>query len=122
MASNSSACLSARANIGLARNALEACFALRQFLRFSRDLASCTNYRLLSNVQMQGDNDDAQLESINVVVSRITADVAQPFFASDFASELGMSESHFSRFFRRATGNTSLRLSIACVLIAPVNS
>ena len=72
---------------------------------------------------MQGSNDDAQLESINVVVSRITADVAQPFLASDFAIELGMSESHFSRFFRRATGNTftafvhRVRINRACQLL-----
>lgn len=93
------------------------------FCDFLADLASCTNYRLLSNVQMQGNNDDAQLESINVVVSRITADVAQPFLASSFADELGMSESHFSRFFRRATGNTftafvhRVRINRACQLL-----
>ena len=93
------------------------------FCDFLADLSHCTDYRLLSNVQMQGSNDDAQLESINVVVSRITADVAQPFSAGDFAHELGMSESHFSRFFRRATGNTftafvhRVRINRACQLL-----
>ena len=93
------------------------------FCDFLADLSHCTDYRLLSNVQMQGSNDDAQLESINVVVSRITADVAQPFSAGDFANELGMSESHFSRFFRRATGNTftafvhRVRINRACQLL-----
>ena len=93
------------------------------FCDFLADLSRCTDYRLLSNVQMQGINDDAQLESINVVVNRITADVAQPFSAGDFANELGMSESHFSRFFRRATGNTftafvhRVRINRACQLL-----
>ena len=93
------------------------------FCDFLADLATCTDYRLLSNVQMQGVNDDAQLESINVVVSRITADVAEPFSAGDFAAQLGMSESHFSRFFRRATGNTftafvhRVRINRACQLL-----
>jgi AraC-like DNA-binding protein len=93
------------------------------FCDFLADLARCTDYRLLSNIQMQGNNDDAQLESINVVVSRITADVAQPFSAAEFAGELGMSESHFSRFFRRATGNTftafvhRVRINRACQLL-----
>lgn len=101
----------------------------RGMLRFSSfcdflcDLARCTNYRLLSNVQMQGVNDDAQLDLINTVVSRITADVAQTLLAGDFAAELGMSESHFSRFFRRATGNTftafvhRVRINRACQLL-----
>ena len=98
-------------------------FRFTAFCDFLADLANCTDYRLLSNVQMQGSNDDAQLESINAVVSRITADVAQPFSAGDFAGELGMSESHFSRFFRRATGNTftafvhRVRINRACQLL-----
>jgi AraC-like DNA-binding protein len=93
------------------------------FCDFLCDLARCTDYHLLSNVQMQGVNDDAQLELINTVLNRITADVAQNLLASDFAAELGMSESHFSRFFRRATGNTftafvhRVRINRACQLL-----
>ncbi len=98
-------------------------FRFSAFCDFLADLTSCTDYRLLSNVQMQGNNYDAQLDSINVVVGRITADVAQPFSAAEFADELGMSESHFSRFFRRATGNTftafvhRVRINRACQLL-----
>lgn len=93
------------------------------FCDFLCDLARCTNYRLLSNVQMQGVNDDAQLELVNTIVSRITADVSQTLVAGDFAKDLGMSESHFSRFFRRATGNTftafvhRVRINRACQLL-----
>ena len=69
------------------------------------ELAHCTDYRLLSNVQMQGAGDEAQLDQINAIVDRITGDLAQPLSLTDLAHELGMSESRFSRFFRSATGN-----------------
>ncbi|MDH5539554.1 MAG: AraC family transcriptional regulator [Rhizobacter sp.] len=92
------------------------------FCDFLALLAHCTDYRLLSNVQMQGD-DDTTLEPINAIVERITADVATPLSATDIAADLGMSESRFSRFFRRATGNTftdfvnRIRVNRACQLL-----
>ena len=93
------------------------------FCDFLAELSRCTDYRLLSNVQMQGEDDAAGLEQINAIVDRITSDVAQPLSAGDLASELGMSESRFSRFFRRATGNTftdfvnRVRVNRACQLL-----
>ena len=48
------------------------------FCDFLADLARCTDYRLLSNVQMQGEDDDAEIEQINAIVDRITGDVAEP--------------------------------------------
>jgi len=93
------------------------------FCDFLADLARCTDYRLLSNVQMQGRDDDAGLEQINAIVDRITGDLAEPLLASTAAAELGMSESRFSRFFRRATGNTFtdfvnlVRVNRACQLL-----
>lgn len=75
------------------------------FCDFLSDLARCTDYRLLSNVQMQGVSDDAQVDQINTIVNRITDDLSQPHSLADLARELGMSESRFSRFFRHATGN-----------------
>jgi len=93
------------------------------FCGYLADLARCTDYRLLSNVQMQGEDDAAGLEQINAIVDRITGDVAQPLSAGDAAAELGMSESRFSRFFRRATGNTftdfvnRVRVNRACHLL-----
>lgn len=79
---------------------------LAAFCAYLDDLARCTDYRLLSSVRMQGEDDDAESDQINAVVNRITRDFAQPLSAGDLADELGMSESRFSRFFRRATGNT----------------
>ena len=93
------------------------------FCDFLADLLRCTDYRLLSNVQMQGEDDDKELEQINAFVDRITGDVAKPFSARDVAAELGMSESRFSRFFRRSTGNTftdfvnRVRVNRACQLL-----
>jgi AraC-like DNA-binding protein len=86
-------------------------------------LADCTDYRLLSNVQMQGEDNETEHDRINAIVDRITADVASPVSAGDLAAELGMSESQFSRFFRRATGNTftdfvnRIRVNRACQLL-----
>ncbi|MEO7338139.1 MAG: AraC family transcriptional regulator [Caldimonas sp.] len=93
------------------------------FCDFLGDLARWTDYRLLSNVRMQGEDDVMELEHINAIVDRITGDVAQPLVAGTVAAGLGMSESRFSRFFRRATGNTftdfvnRVRVNRACQLL-----
>lgn len=104
-----------KSNRGLAR--------LAAFCEFMVLLARCTDYRQLSNVQMQSVDDDTQLDQINAIVSRVVDNVAQPLSAAELAEELGMSESRFSRFFRRATGNTftdfvnRVRVNRACQLL-----
>jgi AraC-like DNA-binding protein len=97
---------------------------LAAFYDYLADLARCTDYRLLSNVQMQGTvDDDAQLDQINVVVNRVTEHLDQPLSLAGLAAELGMSETRFSRFFRRATGNNftdfvnRVRINRACQLL-----
>jgi AraC-like DNA-binding protein len=96
---------------------------LAAFCDYLADLARCTDHRLLSAVQMQADEHDAELDQINAIVNRLVADVAQPLLAADLAGELGMSESRFSRFFRRATGNSftdfvnRVRINRACQLL-----
>jgi AraC-like DNA-binding protein len=93
------------------------------FCEYLAELARCTDYRLLSNVQMQGESDATELDRINSIVDRITLDLAQPVSAADLAAELNMSESQFSRFFRRASGNTftdfvnRVRVNRACQLL-----
>lgn len=82
---------------------------MRRFAAFCDlmgELARCTDYRLLSNVQMQGESNDVQLAQINGIVNRISADLAQSLSLTDIADELGMSASQFSRFFKNSTGNT----------------
>lgn len=81
---------------------------LSAFCAYLSDLARCTDYRLLSSVRMQGEGEasDPETDQVNTLVNRITRDFALPLSAAELAAELGMSESRFSRFFRRATGNT----------------
>jgi AraC-like DNA-binding protein len=79
---------------------------LTSFFLYLGDLARCTDYRLLSSVRLQGEEDDVSNDQVNEIVNRITRDYAQPWAAAELAAEFGMSDSRFSRFFRRATGNT----------------
>ncbi len=99
---------------------------LGRFCEFLADLADCTDYRLLSSVQIQGQHGadgDAQFDQINGIVDRITSRIAEPISMQEVAAELGMSESRFSRFFRRATGNSftdfvnRVRINSACHLL-----
>ncbi|WP_309684855.1 AraC family transcriptional regulator [Polaromonas sp.] len=104
-----------KADRGLARFAA--------FCDFMSELARWPDYRLLSNAQLQSVDNDAQLKQIDDIVSRITDNLAQPLSASELAAELDMTESRFSRFFRRATGNTftdfvnQVRVNRACQLL-----
>ena len=90
------------------------------FCEFLNELAQCKDYRMLSNAQIQSVDNDAQLDQINAILSRITDQLAEPLSAAALAEELGMNESRFSRFFRRATGNTftdfvnHVRINRAC--------
>jgi AraC-like DNA-binding protein len=96
---------------------------LGAFCDFLADLAECTDYRLLSSVQMKGAEGDAEVDQINAIVNRITGHVAEPIAMADVAAELGMSESRFSRYFRRSTGNSftdfvnRVRINNACHLL-----
>ncbi len=96
---------------------------LAAFCDFLADLAQCTDYRLLSSVQMRGAPDDSEHEQINMIVNRVSQAGGEAVSAGAIAAELGMSESRFSRFFRRATGNTftdfvnRVRVQRACLLL-----
>jgi AraC-like DNA-binding protein len=97
------------------------------FCDLMSELAQCTDYRLLSNTQMQSMDSDTQLDQINAMISRISENLSEPISAANMARELAMSESAFSRFFRRATGNTftdfvnHVRVSRACQLLMESN-
>jgi AraC-like DNA-binding protein len=96
---------------------------LAAFCELVADLARCTDYRLLSSVQMRGVENDAELDQINTIVNRISENPSHSQTAAEVAAELAMSESRFSRFFRRATGNTytdfvnRVRINRACQLL-----
>lgn len=96
---------------------------LGAFCDFLADLSACTDYRLLSSVQMKGAEGNAEADQINTIVNRITDNVAEPIAMAEVAAELGMSESRFSRYFRRSTGNSftdfvnRVRINNACHLL-----
>lgn len=93
------------------------------FCEFLTELARATDYRLLSSVQIQSVDNHHQLDQINAIVGRVLDNMDEEFSASALAGELGMSDSQFSRFFRRATGNTftefvnRIRINRACQLL-----
>ena len=94
-----------------------------EFLRFLGDLAECTDYRLLSSMPLQSFDDDKSLAQISTIVDYITANATEALSMGELSRRVGMSESQFSRYFRRATGNTftdfvsRLRIARACQLL-----
>lgn len=92
------------------------------FCAYLADLARWEDCRLLSSEPVEGD-DVAGQDQVDELMNRIAREHAQPLSAAALAAELGMSESRFSRFFRRATGNTfpvfvnRIRVSRACQLL-----
>jgi AraC-like DNA-binding protein len=96
---------------------------LAEFVDLMGELARCTDMRSLSTVQLQSFEDDASLAQISGIVDWVTEHCAEQFAMSDVCARVGMSESKFSRYFRRATGNTftdfvnRLRINRACQLL-----
>jgi AraC-like DNA-binding protein len=94
-----------------------------EFLGFLGELAECTDYRLLSSMPLQSFEDDKSLAQISAIVDHITEHATEAFSMAELSQRVGMSESQFSRYFRRATGNTftdfvnRLRISRACQLL-----
>ncbi len=92
------------------------------FLELLDELAHHNNYRLLSAVALQGGGDESNAQ-VNLVINRILENPTQDFCVADLAAELDLSESHFSRFFKQATGNTftdfltHVRITRACQLL-----
>ena len=74
-------------------------------------------------MQLQSDEDDDSLDRFEAVLNRIMERMAEPLSAAMLAGELSMSESQFSRFFRKTTGNTftdfvnRVRINRACQLL-----
>ncbi len=93
------------------------------FAELLAELVSCADYRLLSTVQLQSYDDDASLAKISSIVDYLSAHYCEDFAMSDLCERVGMTESSFSRYFRRATGTTftdfvnRLRINKACQLL-----
>ncbi len=94
-----------------------------EFVALLGELARCHDYRMLSTVQLQSFEDDAGLARISGIVDYLTEHYAQDFSMADLSVRVGMTESSFSRFFSRATGNSftdfvnRLRINPACQLL-----
>jgi AraC-like DNA-binding protein len=86
-------------------------------------LAHCREFRSLSSVQLQSTEDEEAVTRVNAVLSYISEHINEPLAMADVCARLRMPESRFSRFFRRATGNTftdfvnRMRITKACQLL-----
>ena len=93
------------------------------FVQLMVALARTANYRLLSTASLRSYDDDATLAKVNAVLNYITENYREPISAEMLAEQVGMSLSKFSRFFRKATGNSftdfisRLRINKACQLL-----
>ena len=99
---------------------------LQRFAEFTEllgELVRCADYRQLSTVQLQSFEDDASLARISGIVDHITEHSDTQFSMAEMCQRVGMTESSFSRFFRRATGNNftdfvnRVRINRACQLL-----
>lgn len=97
---------------------------LTQFLLLMQEIAQCKDNRLLSISRVESKLDKAGQDKISAVVDFITENFQSEISLGLVAEMTGMSPSHFSRFFRKATGNTfkdfftGVRISKACELLS----
>ena len=93
------------------------------FLELILVLSEHPDYQLLSTTQIQSSDSDASMNRISEVVDYITENYASQFSMADIANKTGMDSSQFSRYFRKASGNTftgfvnRLRINKACQLL-----
>ena len=86
-------------------------------------LARRREFRSLSSVQLQSTEDEDAVARVNAVLSYISEHINEPLAMADVCARFRMPESRFSRFFRRATGNTftdfvnRMRITKACQLL-----
>ncbi|MEB8432772.1 AraC family transcriptional regulator [Cocleimonas sp. KMM 6892] len=93
------------------------------FLELMLTLSEHSDYKLLSNTQIQSFDNDASMRRISEVVDYITENYSSQFSMADIAKRTGMDSSQFSRYFSKASGNTftgfvnRLRINKACQLL-----
>ena len=96
---------------------------LIEFCHLMQELTHHDNHRLLSSVQLQSFDDDRSLQKISEVVDYLSQSYESRLALAEVANRFGMSESRFSRYFRRMTGNTftnfvsQLRVNKACQML-----
>lgn len=96
---------------------------LAAFMELFSDLAQHPDYRLLSSTPLESSLDQAGQSRISEIVGFISDNYNQPLSMAEVAERYGMSESSFSRYFRKETGNSftdfvnRLRVTKACHLL-----
>lgn len=96
---------------------------LAAFIELFSDLAQHPHYRLLSSGPLETSNDLAGQSRISEIVGYISDNYHQPLCMAEVAERYGMSESGFSRYFRKETGNAftdfvnQMRVTKACHLL-----
>lgn len=96
---------------------------LAAFMELFSDLAQHNDYRLLSSGPLDTSTDLAGQSRISEIVGYISDNYHQPLCMAEVAERYGMSESGFSRYFRKETGNSftdfvnRLRVTKACHLL-----
>ena len=77
------------------------------FCDFLSALAQCTDYRLLSNTQMQSEDNDAQLDQINAILSRISENLESDLLITHIGYQVGFNNiANFNRRFLDIKGMT----------------
>jgi len=116
-------CLQAKESMQNIRDA-QGAMRLTRFLEFMHALSEETDYQLLSTVQLRSKADDHCLDKVNRVVLHVTRNYKDNIPLAEVSALVGMSETAFSRFFHKATGNrfsdflTRVRISKSCDLLA----
>ena len=96
---------------------------LARLIEFLETLAGESRYRLLSTMPMRSVADAASLDKVERVTRYVAEHHAREIPLAVVAGLVGMSESAFSRFFARATGNgfsrflNRVRIAKACELL-----
>lgn len=99
-------------------------YRLTQFLLLMQELEQCKVKHQLSSLRVESNLDKEGQDKISNIVDFITENYQSEISLGDVANMAGMSASHFSRFFRKATGNTfkdfftGVRISKACELLS----
>lgn len=94
-----------------------------EFLSLLTKLSDHKDYQLLSSAQLQSFEDSASLKRMSEVIEFISENYATIFSMAEIADRMNMTECHFSRYFKQATGNTftdfvnHLRINHACQLL-----
>ncbi len=94
------------------------------FFQFMHELAQCQDCRRLSTVAMESHADEDGLNKIDTVVKFVMEHYDEDISLKQVAGMLRMTESYFSRFFKKSTSNTfsefltQIRIGKACELLS----